>query len=57
MNLSSPPKIQTSQHDTNLFFHLLDKGIHDMEAGRELPLEDAFKKISELRDNKRHAGI
>ena len=28
---------------------MLDKGIDDMEAGRELSLEDAFTKISELR--------
>lgn len=31
--------------------HLLDKGIDDMEAGRELLLEDAFKRINELRNS------
>lgn len=25
-------------------FHILDRGIDDMEAGRELPLEEAFQK-------------
>ena len=35
----------------------LSAGIHDMEAGRELPLEDAFRKITELRDARRNARI
>ena len=34
-------------------FHKLDKGIADMEAGRELPLEDAFQKVTELREQRR----
>ena len=34
----------------------LDKGIDDMEAGRELPLEEAFAKITELRNIRRSAG-
>ena len=36
-------------------FNLLDAGIDDMEQGRELPLEEAFQKIDELRDKKRNA--
>ena len=28
-----------------------------MEGGRELPLEDAFRKITELRDARRNARI
>ena len=28
---------------------MLDRGIDDMEAGRELPLEDAFRKISRIK--------
>ena len=36
---------------------MLDRGIDDMEAGRELPLEDAFRKITELRDARRNARI
>lgn len=35
------------------FLSRLDRGIDDMESGRELPLEDAFKKITELRDARR----
>lgn len=34
---------------------MLDRGIDDMEAGKELPLDDAFQKIRELRDNRRSA--
>lgn len=35
--------------DNEALFRMLDKGIADMEAGRELPLEEAFQKIEELR--------
>ena len=35
---------------------MLDRGIDDMEAGRELPLDEAFQKIAELRDRRRNAG-
>lgn len=35
-------------------FHLLDRGIDDMESGRELPLEEAFQKITELRKTRRN---
>ena len=34
---------------------MLDRGIDDMEAGRELPLDEAFHKITELRDIRRNA--
>ncbi len=34
---------------------MLDRGIDDMEAGRELPLDEAFQKITELRDIRRNA--
>lgn len=37
--------------------HILDQGIDDMEADRELPLEDAFRKITELRDTRRNNKI
>ena len=37
--------------------HMLDKGINDMEAGRELSLEAAFTKISELRDTRKNAKL
>ncbi len=37
--------------------HLLDQGLDDMEAGREMPLDEAFQKISEMRDTKRNAML
>ena len=40
---------QKQENDTHLL-RMLDRGIDDMEAKRELPLEDAFRKITELRD-------
>ena len=42
------------QSEANLFT-ILDKGIDDMEAGRELPLEEAFQKMNEFRENRRRA--
>ena len=35
---------------------MLDRGIDDMEAGRELPLDEAFQKITVLRDIRRNAS-
>lgn len=43
--------------EENNFLRMLDRGIDDMEAGRELPLEDAFQKISELRTIRRNARV
>ena len=34
-------------------YQMLDAGIKDMESGRELLLEEAFDKISELRAQRR----
>jgi uncharacterized protein (UPF0332 family) len=31
----------------------LDKGIDDMEAGRELPLDETFQKLNEIRESRR----
>lgn len=45
------------QHVDNHLLRLLDRGIDDMEAGHELPLEDSFRKISELRDARRNARL
>lgn len=47
-------KMNTSQEDEYLM-RILDKGIDDMEAGRELPLDEAFQKIRELRNRKKSA--
>ncbi len=37
-------------------FRALDYGIADMEAGRELPIEEAFRKVTELRNMRKNAG-
>lgn len=47
-------KINVLQREEYLM-RMLDRGIDDMEAGKELPLDDAFQKIRELRDNRRSA--
>ena len=41
--------------EKEILLKMLDTGIKDMEAGRELPLEEAFEKISELRNMRRNA--
>lgn len=33
----------------------LDRGIDDMESGRTLSLDEAFEKITELREERRNA--
>ena len=38
-----------TQQDNEALFIMLDRGIDDMEAGRETPVEEAFEKITELR--------
>ena len=50
------PTTNKSQENNHLLF-MLDRGIDDMKASRELPLEDAFCKITELRDARRNARI
>ncbi len=37
-------------------FRALDYGIADVEAGRGLPIEEAFQKVTELRNTRRNAG-
>lgn len=46
-----------AQCEDNSIPRTLDRGIDDMEAGRELPLEEAFRKITELRDARRNARL
>ena len=43
--------------EENNFLRILDRGIDDMEAGRELPFEEAFQKINELRTIRRNARV
>ena len=38
-----------TQQDQKALLRMLDRRIDDMEAGREMPIEEAFRKISELR--------
>ena len=42
------------EQDKNLQ-NALDRGIDDMEAGRELPLDEAMEKITEFRNIRRNA--
>ncbi len=44
-------------HENEHFLRILDRGIDDMEAGRELPAEDAFRRITELRDARRNERV
>lgn len=50
-------KAHDIMHENEHILRMLDRGIDDMEAGRELPLENAFKKITELRNIRRDARV
>lgn len=41
--------------DNEYLMRMLDRGIDEMEAGMELPLDEAFRQIRELRNQKRNA--
>lgn len=56
MEVTKSRQIDTLNENEH-FLCMLDRGIDDMEAGRELPLDEAFKKITELRDARRNARI
>ena len=51
-NMQKNEKMEQSQ-----LLKMLDRGIDDMEAGHELPIEEAFQKISELRAIRRSARV
>lgn len=38
------------QQDNEELLRMLDRGIDDMETGREIPVEEDFEKITELRN-------
>ncbi len=57
MELTKKIPITDKSQENSHLLHMLDRGIDDMEAGRELPVEDAFRKITELRDARRNARI
>lgn len=42
------------EENRNELFRMLDRGIDDMEAGRELPLDEAFEMIKKLRKVRRN---
>lgn len=48
--------INTAENEgEKLLLQQLSRGIEDMEDGRELPIDEAFKKITELRDARKKA--
>lgn len=57
MTLTSPHTTDKMQYEDTCLFQMLDKGFCDMEAGRELSLADAFRKVTELREHRRNARI
>lgn len=57
MELTTKNRQEDVLNENKHFLRMLDRGIDDMEAGRELPLDDAFKKITELRNARRNARI
>lgn len=40
----------TEDEEEKMLLQQLSRGIEDMEDGRELPIDEAFNKITELRD-------
>ena len=46
-----------TKHEEETILRMLDRGIDDMESGRELPLAEAFDKITELRNVRRNAKL
>lgn len=48
---------QSVKQEDSKLLRMLDRGIDDMEAGSELPIEEAFKRISELRKSRRDARV
>lgn len=56
MELTKKISTTNKNQEYNLL-RMLDRGIDDMEAGRELSLEDAFRKITELRNTRRNARV
>lgn len=55
MEFILPEKQIDAEYDKETLLRMLDRGIDDMEEGRELSLEEAFKKITELRNARRDA--
>lgn len=43
--------------EQNKLTQILDKGIDDMESGREIPLDDAFELVAELIEKRKLARV
>ena len=57
MELIAGNKQQSSLYDYHDVSDKLDKGIDDMELKRELPIDEAFQKILELRGFRGNTGV
>lgn len=57
MDLTMERNTNVEQDEQAMLRMLLDRGIADMEGGKELPLEEAFEKITELRNVGRNARV
>lgn len=57
MDLAMQESNTEMRHKTQTLFQLLDKGIDDMEQKNELPLSEAFQKISEVREQRRYGRV
>lgn len=55
MELSLNNNQISAKKDSDKLFRMLDRGIDDMESGRELSLDEAFERITELRNMRRNA--
>ncbi len=56
MRIASEYTKSNAVQEREKLFRALDYGIADMEAGRGLPIEEAFGKVTELRNMRRNAG-
>ena len=55
---AAPGRYQINASQENeILCRMLDRGMDDMEERRELPVEEAFKKITELRNMRRNARV
>lgn len=57
MKLTSSLTTDKTQFEDTYLLRMLDNGICDMEAGREMPLSDAFQRVAELRDSRRSGQL
>lgn len=55
MEMALENKGKAALQSKDCLMRMLDRGIDEMETGMELPLDEAFQKIRELRNRKRNA--